>query len=296
MTGVFLFPLLFLPGRLFSAYWYVPLTGIAVALSAVDLESPRTRAIVTGLFLLWFPWDYQRMRVERRAKLAKDEEVRVWTQTLQRFLEKSPRIDAFVFAGAPAGFQRWGIEGALKYFTRRGDLEIHWAEDKDAQSAFTKSRFAMLTWDAGPKVLAIASHTPETPDAAYLKMDGGTPVWQLGEGWFALENTFRWIRPHATVRLWRPAGAGRFELRVNIGEQQLKEVGPQQVTVAIDGARLEPKRFPKLAWQVEQWSLPPGSEGEVQVTLDVNPALHPPNETRELGIAIGGIGFVKENR
>ena len=48
----------------------------------------------------------------------------------------------------------------------------------------------------------------------------------------------------------------------------MNSVGPQEVTVTLGGMKLEPRRFPKLAWQVEQWDLPPAPAGQVEVTFD----------------------------
>jgi len=296
MSGLFFVPLLFLPGRLFSAYCYVPFTGLAVAISAADLTSVRARAAAAMLFLLWFPWDYYQMRVERRAKLAKDDEVRAWMTDLGRFAARSPETDSFVYAGAPAGFQHWGIEGALKYFYRRNDLDIHFVGDPEAAQTMRKEKFAMLTWDARAKRLGIAAHTPGTRDVSYLAMNPGTPVWQLGDGWYDLEDTYRWLRPGATARLWRPVGARRFEVRVNIGQEQMQSVGVQEVTVTLDGTKLEPRRFPRLAWQTERWDVAPAPEGEVEVKFEVRPSFRPGNETRVLGLAVGGFGFLPEER
>lgn len=296
MAGLFAFPLLFLPGRIFSAYCYVPFTGLAVALSALDLDAPRVRIAAAALFLLWFPWNFQQMRLQRRAKLGKDAEVRTYMTTLERFAAHAQRIEAFVYAGAPGGYNRWGMEGAIKHFFHRQDLEVRFELDKEAPDVLKRDRFAMLTWDWSRKQLFIAAHTPETPDAAYLTMDSGTPVWQLGTGWHALEDTFRWMSPGAKAHLYRPAGARRFQLRVNIGPTQIQQAGVQQAIPSLNGQRLEPRSFPRTAWQTVEWDLPPGAPGEVEVQVDVKPGFTPENETRVLGLAVGGFGFVTEGK
>jgi hypothetical protein len=285
-----LFPLLFLPGRMFSAYCYVPLLGLAIALSALDLADRRVRLAAAAALVLWIPWDYQQMRLQRHGKLAKDDEVRAWLTALEKFAAQSPPIEAFVFAGAPAGFQRWGVEGAIRYLFPAPKPEIRWSEDKDAARFLTRDRLAVLHWD-GQK-LEVVSRTPETPDAAYLTMGGATPVWQLGDGWYSLEETFRWIRPSASARLYRPPGARWFELRVNVGREQLETAGAQPVTVKVGGMALEPCRFSSPGWHTRRWQLPEAGEGPVEVRFEVARGFRPNNETRVLGIAIGGFGFV----
>jgi hypothetical protein len=292
LAGLSLVPLLFLPGRLFSAYCYVPFLGVAIMISAIDFSERWVQIAAAAALLAWLPWDYQQMRVERRAKLAKDDEVRAWVGGLREFARRSPEIDAFVFSGAPAGFQRWGIEGAIKYFYRRGDLDIRWSEDPEAAQATRRERFAMLTWDG--KKLEIASRGPDTALASYVPMDGKTPVWQLGDGWFGLENTFRWIRAAATARVYRPAGAGSFEVQVNIGPEQFKAVGGPTVTVELNGQALEPCVFKRWGWQTCRREPPSGPPGPVEMRVSVSPGYRAGNDPRDLGVAIGGFGFVEE--
>jgi len=294
MAGLFCLPLLFLPGRLFSAYCYVPFAGVALVASGFDLKSREARAAAALLFVLWAPWDYSQMRVQRRGKLARDDEVRAWMGALGEFGARGETIDAFVFAGAPAGFQRWGIEGAIKHFFPRPDLEIRRNEDPEAQAALHRSRVAMLTWDYRRKLLRIVARTPETAPFTYLKMDAETPVWQLGDGWFGLEDSYRWTKPQAMAELWRPAGARRFELRINIGPEEKQMAGRQQVTVTLGEASLDPRRIAGLAWQTLRWDLPPAPESRVQVKIEVSPGFRPRAEGRELGLAVGGFGFVAE--
>jgi hypothetical protein len=67
--------------------------------------------------------------------------------SVERFATANPNVRAFVFSGAPAGFQRWGVEGALKYFYERNDLAIRAAGDPDAAALRTAQRVAVLSWD-----------------------------------------------------------------------------------------------------------------------------------------------------
>jgi hypothetical protein len=72
----------------------------------------------------------------------------------------------------------------------------------------------------------------------------------------------------------------------------MESAGPQQVRVTIGDVQLEPRRFPALAWQTTRWNLAPGKEGPVDVRFEVDPGFRPGNETRVLGLAVGGFGFV----
>jgi len=134
VAALFFFPLLFLPGRIFSAYCYLPFTGIAIGLSAIE-AAPLALAIA-----LWMPMNIHELRLRSRETLARDAEIRSWMNTVERFAESHPKIDTFYYEGAPRGFQQWGIEGALKYFYKRLDLTVR-SNDSGARSG------ALIQWD-----------------------------------------------------------------------------------------------------------------------------------------------------
>jgi hypothetical protein len=194
--GLFFLPVLFLPGRLFSAYCYLPFAGLAIAIAGlaegggadplVRGRRPRRPADVVAdarrghpspegtpglwgsapqaalaLFLaLWLPMDFRELRLRRRETLANDDEVRTWMSGVRRFAAGGERVDAFVFSGTPAGFEHWGVEGALKYFYERADLTVKDAGDAGAAALMETGRVALLKWDASRKRLDIVVRGP----------------------------------------------------------------------------------------------------------------------------------------
>ncbi len=65
--------MLVLPGRLFGAYLYIPLIGLAIAISAT------TRPVWLALFFaVWIPWNYHQRRIDGRAELAAANQRRAW--------------------------------------------------------------------------------------------------------------------------------------------------------------------------------------------------------------------------
>jgi hypothetical protein len=146
MMGLFLFPLLFLPGRIFSAYCYLPFTGLAIALTGVaEAASPAALALFLAL---WLPMDIHELRLRQRETLARDAQIRTWMDAVRRFAAGNRRVNAFVFSGAPEGFQRWGVEGALKYFYERTDLKVSSIAEPEAAALMQTPGAALLTWDA----------------------------------------------------------------------------------------------------------------------------------------------------
>jgi len=156
--GLFLFPVLFLPGRIFSAYCYLPFAFLSIALTGVgEALSPAAM----WLFLaLWLPMDIHELRLRRRETLVNDNEVRTWMDTVGRFAAGKQRVDAFVFSGTPEGFHQWGIEGTLKYYYERSDLTVKSIGDPEAAALIQSRRVALLNWDASRKRLDIAMRGP----------------------------------------------------------------------------------------------------------------------------------------
>lgn len=156
--GLFLFPVLFLPGRIFSAYCYLPFTGLAIAITGLaEAASPAALALFLAL---WLPMDIHELRLRRRDTLANDDAVRTWMNAVGRFAAGKERVDAFVFSGTPGGFHQWGVEGALKYFYERSDLTVKQSGEPDAAALIQRKRVALLNWDAGRKRLDITMRGP----------------------------------------------------------------------------------------------------------------------------------------
>ena len=153
LMAIFFLPLLFLPGRLYSAYCYLPFTGLAIAFAGIAEEShPAALAL---FFALWLPMDIHALRLQRRETLAQDAEVRSWVATAAKFAATRPQVDGFVFSGAPAGFQRWGVEGALRYLFDRNDLKVAYESEPAAAELLSRGKVAYLRWDFVMKRLTI---------------------------------------------------------------------------------------------------------------------------------------------
>jgi hypothetical protein len=141
MMALFFVPMLFLPGRIFSAYCYLPLAGLAIALSGVNA------AVLALAVALWIPMNVHELRMRSRETLARDAEIRTWMDAVERFAGSGQKVDAFVYSGAPGGFREWGIEGTLKYLYSRLDLTVKWSEDPAAKELMATKRVALIEWD-----------------------------------------------------------------------------------------------------------------------------------------------------
>lgn len=288
-----LLPMLLLSRRLFGAYLYAPLAGLAMAGGVIASRSHP--AAIAAFFLVWLPLNHAWLRAGRREALSLADENRRYVTRLADIVRANPEARAFVYDGVPAALHTWGIAAATRYFAGRGDLEFYPVEEQDlAKILDERSGVVLLSWDPLFRELRALARTPQQPEASYISLSRLAPVWQFGQGWYALTGQFRWCRPYATARLRRPPGATHFELVVNMGPPPVRE--PVQASVLLDGRLIGEASLARgSGWHKLRWAVPPGQPGPVRVEFRVAPPFVA-DERHPLGLAVGGFGFVSQVR
>jgi len=151
-----------LPGRIFSAYCYLPFTGLAIALAGIaEAVKP---AVIAVFFVLWMPLDIYHLREQRTLTIGQDRDAREWIDTLGEFARTRPAVAGFVYKGMPDGFHIWGLEGAVKYFFRILDVTIPAVDSPEGGRLLQGGRVAVLEWDAARHRLEI-----QVPDASVAR-------------------------------------------------------------------------------------------------------------------------------
>ena len=130
-----------------------------------EFAKPSQPAWAALFLLLWLPRDLQVLRLDRRETLARDGQTRAWVTGVETFAKYGQPVEAFVFSGAPEGFHRWGVEGALAYVYRRDDLRVYATGQSAVPQVLASKRVALLEWDGAS--LSIIEHGPG--DAAAQK-------------------------------------------------------------------------------------------------------------------------------
>jgi hypothetical protein len=282
-------PLLVLPGRMFGAYLYVPLIGLSIMAASLV----RARVPAFAFAAAWLSWNYIQLLNERKAAIAEGNLNRTIASTIVNFSNFSPNHSqpkAFVYIGDVKNEHHWGVQGLCRYLNP--GAKFLGEGDRDMLAALNDPPVEVLEWVEPWRKLLILFRDVNTPDQCYLKIDQYTPLWQLGSGWRGLEWSYRWIEPHATARLMRPAGARRFELKALIGPDLIAALGRTTVTVSIDGRPIGSRAFTNHGWQMATFDAGAGTSGPVQVAFDVEPPFDPRHDGRHaLGVAIGGFGF-----
>jgi hypothetical protein len=288
---VFLFfvPLLFLPGRIYPAYCYLPLTGAALAV-AVMAGRYRWRFVLGGA-LMWSAVSVVLVRRESRATLAADEENRRYVTALAKLAATSPGLRDFVWDGSPSQFEPWGIHGAVRYLWRRDDFHLMKADDANAPDALAHPGAVLLEWKAPERTLLTIGGGGVPAASPFISMASSEGWFQLDSGWYMREDAGRWIKPVATARLRRPDVASTFELKIFVAADRLRKVGPTQVSVKLQGEVSATKTFNTDGFHSIRFAVPTGSPGPVRVELDVMPPYTPDNDSRTLGVIVMSLGF-----
>jgi hypothetical protein len=189
MLTVFFAPLLFLPGRMYPAYTYLPLTGAAIELAVLASMLPPAVAVV--FFAVWIPWNVVELRVDRRVTLTADDQVRIYVKALLDFGRLHPDPPAIAVSSVPASFQMWGVRAALNYPYQGLHLTPKFVDENEARSLPPGARVTFINWDRDHNKVHVLSKDPARPDSAYIKMGPDTPIWQLDQGWYGLDDYFR---------------------------------------------------------------------------------------------------------
>ncbi len=280
----FLSLMLVLPGRLFGAYLYVPLIGLALALSAV------ARPVWLALFFaVWIPWNYSQLRVYRKAELAAADERRAWYQPIANFASTHPEVDTFVYDGAPESLNPWGVNGALRDARPNLPTRVFAADAPDLKNGLAEPHLAVLVWDQQFRRVHVL---PRAADVPYIRLSLIPPLWQLGEGWIGTDPSFRWIGPHATARLLRPAAAKVFEIVVYVPPVYIERLHQGRLDVSLDHQLIGSGVLDKAEPTTFRFDVPPGKEGPVEVEFTVTPGLKDPNGSVIVyGAPVAAFGF-----
>lgn len=151
--ALFFVPLLFLPGRLFAAYCYLPLAGVALMASTVASMPPFT-PVVALLCVLWIPLNIIHLRRNRRDTLAADADARVYVSALQTFRQTSKTPRLFLYDGLPANFNWWGVDGALRFLYGYPGPELRAASSGPPAD---RNNAVLLKWDPATRKLAVVA-------------------------------------------------------------------------------------------------------------------------------------------
>jgi hypothetical protein len=279
-------PMLLLPGRLSGAYLYVPLIGLAIALAA--LASQRWVLIVVGIGLAcWIPWNYLQLRAVRREVMEQAVDRRQFVAAMDAIARTRPEVTSYVFPHEDP-LTNYGVRAAGRLLHPKAQNVLAASEDSATFPEVIHSPWlAYISVDKTAHRVYTALHTPATPDWSYIRMGPSIPIWQL-TGWYPGDGAFRWSKPHASARLFRPSDATVFEMYINVSGEYLARLKRSRVELSLNGVSFGGRDITQSDWQTLRWMIPAGPSGPVEITIDVSP---PYPAAEPLGVAVGALGF-----
>jgi hypothetical protein len=185
----------------------------------------------------------------------------------------------FALVGADSVYLAPGTPAAAPEFTLAPDL-IYDALDHGRLEVYDVR---------GPRLRNITFEYSNRPRDLRLplRIDAGSPLTAplLGPEWYAADGDHRWMPAVATLRMGAPARPGNsLYVRGVCTAAQL----PLTVTAAVEGQTLAPAVVRQTEFEAA-FPLPDAVVGlaRMQVVLRVSRTVRPPNDPRDLGIALG---------
>ena len=149
--------LLFLPGRRFEAYAYLPLAFATVALAAAASKHPRMAA---AIFLLWLPLNVQLLRTEQKAVLAAADDIAAFAAPVEHWARLHPEVRTLVYNGQPATFHHWGVTGAWNLGHATVGLQAIPSGSPLAPEAMSREAVGLAVWNPNRRQLLMVLREP----------------------------------------------------------------------------------------------------------------------------------------
>ncbi len=128
-----------------------------------------------------------------------------------------------------------------------------------------------------------------------LRMDDKLWSARLGEGWYDVENGFRWMQRRATADLDTPTNrAARLTVNTFCPRTLLDPVGGKlELRAFVDGKPVGVRALAEGQQHLEFDALSKDifEKKQVEITLEVSHVVVPPGDGRELGVAVFEIAF-----
>ncbi|MCU1329561.1 MAG: hypothetical protein JWN34_4931 [Bryobacterales bacterium] len=154
----FLSLLLFLPGRRFEAYAYLPLACVAIAVAAA---ATRFQPIWGALLLAaWLPWNVLQVRKEQREVLRQDDVAAAFVESLEAWVRTHPSVQTLVYEGMPGEYHHWGITGIWNILHKGSGMKALFRDWPEAREALNSGPVAYVRWDNVARKAVVSIHSP----------------------------------------------------------------------------------------------------------------------------------------
>ena len=157
--GCFLFTLLFLPGRLFEAYFYLPLACAAIAMG---VASTRTHPACAWIFIaIWSIFNVNHLQHKQNDKLRQDDQVFAFVGPIEQWAAVHPAVTTLVYPTPPPGFHDWGVAGAWSTAHHAVGLQSFFKDSPEGVAALASQTVALSSWDEQSRTYVVRIHSPK---------------------------------------------------------------------------------------------------------------------------------------
>ena len=186
-------------------------------------------------------------------------------------------------------------ESRIQPFMESGPLTRYFLAETAAMHALSHDR-AVVYEVAGEKLRNItsmyarmlASRGADLEYSPRVELGQAAYEGQLVDGFYGIEDAFRWMSKRGVVRVRGPRTASeRLEITGTCPEQQLSK-GPLRITVSIDGRKIGTHRLERAGDFSFAHALPAESVDKktIDVAIEVERTISAPNDDRALGVVI----------
>jgi hypothetical protein len=269
MASLFV-PMLVLPSRQESVYWYIPMIGLSMAVAAIATRVPRQAVVL--FFVFWLPLNYAMLRERRREILSIADEHRWYMAGLLDFARRVPPLKAVVYEATPPHVGSWGVEGGI-HLAFGHNVDTVWYRNPRAPQLMAEVPMALVNYYTPSHQVKGLLRTRDELQS-YIRFSDGIVRSQFGEGWSGYEDgPRRSIASQAEVTLYRPPESKTFEIVAS---------GPAEIAVFEDGHALGARRVPDSSVRNVRWDLDGAAAGNRKITI----------ESRDHTTAIDALGYV----
>ncbi len=254
-------PLLFLPGRLFAVYLYIPLVLGAIATGAALCRLPS--ALLALSLVVFLGVGLRELRAFRKAELTQAMATKEFVESACKVLKGKGDIQEAVYEGGPIGLNEWGIVGALRLCSGNLALPLRpWRIDT------LRSQDTVFRWTKMPSSRGFLE---------LLSYDGS-----LSGDWYAWEESFRWLGGRGSAAIAVSPGASTLELDV-------VTVPADHVELWLNGTFVKDHKVTFHGEQKIAFPVPNIQQGTALIELRVRPTKQIGTDPRALGIALRSI-------
>jgi hypothetical protein len=294
-------PMLFLPGRLFDTYLYLPAAGLALAFAFAFERTPKW--VPAAFAVVWMGANVYILQRKAPHELEVANKTHTYFDQVFEMAHRHPYVQLVTYRGAPPELAGYGIDAIFRQALNNPNTKVYWAEAPQAAEASGAGNVAITLWDHENGKLIYTTRKANAPYVSRFGFASVPPAWQLGEGWYVPDSEgYCWTKPRAKAWFLLPKQPSEFHVRLKIADGQVPQGKELRLSVNAGGVDLPVRVFKEAGAAVATWTIgnaeyarmskAADSSGNISIWLDTNPPFEQKNgETRMVGAAIEEIGF-----